>query len=183
MNLTITLAQILAFRPCAPRTEAAIRQFGRRPDPDEVIPLVALVDAGLSIDDLCRILARTHRPLLVGWATDCAEHKIEYAESLLGDFEACRPGDLRPRNAIIAARLCIAGVRDGVGIDEMRRRRAAAYAAAYAAAADAADADAADAAAYAADAAAYAADAVRKEHRDWCRARLREYLSDPVAAR
>ena len=135
MNLTITLAQILAFRPCAPRTEAAIRQFGRRPDPDEAIPLVALVDAGLSIDDLCRILARTHRPLLIGWATDCAEHKIEYAESLLGDFEACRPGDLRPRNAIIAARLCIAGVRDGVGIDEMRRRRdAAAYAA------DAADA-------------------------------------------
>ena len=116
MTLTVTLAQILAFRPCIPRTEAAIRQFGRRPDPDEVIPLVALVDAGLSIDDLCWILARTHRPLLVGWATDCAEHKIEYAEALLGDFESRRPDDSRPRDAIIAARLCIAGIRDGVGI-------------------------------------------------------------------
>ena len=55
-------------------------------------------------------------------------------------------------------------------------KSAAADAAADAAAATYAAADAAAyAAAYAADD--DAADAVRKEHRDWCRARLREYLN------
>ena len=191
MKLIITLSQILSFKPCVPRTEAAIRQFGRRHGPDEAIPLVAMADA-LTLNDLCWILARTHREILVAWAADCAERKIEYAEARLSDFEARRPDDTRPRNAIAAAKRCVDGIREKVDTAELRHRRNAAYAAAaYAAnayAADAAYAAAADAAAYAADAAdaadaAYAADAVRKEHRDWCRARLREYLSDPVAAR
>ena len=189
MKLIITLSQILSFKPCVPRTEAAIRQFGRRPGPDEAIPLVAMADAGLTLNDLCWILARTHREILVAWAADCAERKIEYAEARLSDFEARRPDDTRPRNAIAAAKRCVDGIREKVDTAELRHRRNAAYAA-YAAAAnayaDAADAAYADAAYAAAAAAAYAADAntTRKEHRDWCRARLREYLSGerPLAA-
>ena len=175
MSLTITFAQVLSFNPCVPRTEAAIRQFGRQPSLDEPIALVALIDAGLTTDDLCWILARTHRSLLTTWAADCAEHKIERAESLISAFESRRPNDTRPRNAIVAARRCVVKIRDGACAAELRRDAAYAAADAYAAAA-------ADAAAYAAAYAAYAADAdadadAKKEHRDWCRARLREYLN------
>ena len=61
MSLTITFAQVLSFNPCVPRTEAAIRQFGRQPSLDEPIALVALASdggrypslTGVEIDELC----------------------------------------------------------------------------------------------------------------------------------
>jgi hypothetical protein len=100
----------------------------------------------------------------------------DFAEHVLPIFEKRRPGDLRPREAIAAAR---AYVRGEIGIGELREKRAAAdAAAAYAAAAAAADAAAAYAAA-AADAA--AADAVaayadRSKERAWQTARIVEVL-------
>ena len=84
----------------------------------------------------------------------------DFAEHVLPIFEKRRPGDLRPREAIAAAR---SYARGEIGIGELREKRAAAYAAADAAA---------DAAAYAA-AGAYAA---RSKERDWQTTRIVEVL-------
>jgi hypothetical protein len=80
---------------------------------------------------------------------------IEVAEIVLPIYENKYPKDLRPREAIEAAKLYIVG---HISLEELRNKRNAAAYAAYAAnAADAAAAYAAAYAAYAADAAAYAA--------------------------
>jgi hypothetical protein len=94
----------------------------------------------------------------------------DFAEHVLPIFEKKRPGDLRPREAIAAAR---AYVRGEIGIGELREKHDAAYAAAAAAyaAADAAAADAAAAAAYAA-ADAYA----RRNEHTWQAQRIAEVL-------
>ena len=117
----------------------------------------------------------------------------DFAEHVLPIFEKQRPGDLRPREAIAAAR---AYARGEIGIGELREKRAAAAAAddAYAAAYDAASAAAACAAAaaayaaaydayadaaYAAAYAAYAA-AARSKERAWQAARIIEALGLPA---
>jgi hypothetical protein len=104
----------------------------------------------------------------------------DFAEHVLPIFEKKRPGDLRPREAIAAAR---AYVRGETGLGELREKRAAANAAAYVAAAAYAANAAANAAyvaaAYAADAADAACAAVayaRSKERAWQTARVIEVL-------
>jgi len=87
----------------------------------------------------------------------------DFAEHVLPIFEKKRPGDMRPREAIAAAR---AFARGEIGAGELQEKRAAAYAAAAAAYA------AADAAYAAAD----AADAARKAEREWQNRRIIEVL-------
>ena len=98
----------------------------------------------------------------------------DFAESALHIFESRRPGDLRPRQAIQAARDFANGK---ITAEQMATARRAAYAAADAAAADAAAYAAADAAnaADAADAAAAAYAAERK----WQADKIRELIPCP----
>ena len=137
------------------------------------------------------------RARLTGKAAEISDRVLrelaaDFAEHVLPIFEKKRPGDMRPREAIAAAR---AFARGSIGRDELLEKRYAAYAAyayadAYAAsaayAAAAAYADAADAsaayAAYAAAADAYAAyagdaaDAARSKERAWQASRVVEVL-------
>ena len=100
----------------------------------------------------------------------------DFAEHVLLIFEKKRPGDMRPRDAIAAAR---AFARGEIGQGELLGKRAAAYvAAAQAADAAAYAAYAATAAAYAqaADAAADAQADARKQEREWQDRRIIEVL-------
>ena len=148
-----------------------------------------------SVRDLAWAAAHTGssgRRLVVAWAADCAERALPA-------WEARRPSDSRPRDAIALVRRWLADP-ESVTQRELRAAagRGAAYAAYAAAAAYDAARDAAGAAAYAADAAdaayaaaadldaayaaayvAYDADADAAE-RAWQRARLLQYLAGEV---
>lgn len=185
---TITIAQAQYLGACQSGIARVIAYLGRTPAPNEAIPLTVVLDASpRDLDDVCWAVAHINRPVLVQWATDCAEAAALVAEPVSTSPEA--------RAALDAARALSAALRAGADETEQRRRACAAraaYAAARAAnaAADAADAaraayaaDAAACAAYAAacaadaaaDAAAYAAaDAAKMQI--WCRERLRAYL-------
>jgi len=135
-------------------------------------------------------LDRADRRLLVRWATDCAERVLPL-------FETHYPDDLRPRNAIEAAR---AWVRDELAVSDARAAALAAHAAArdakdtaVMAAARAAGHAAATAhvAEHAGHAAAYAVKAIRcvdgtadigvaaaTKERDWQIRHLPEHLRD-----
>jgi len=104
------------------------------------------------------------------FAADCAEH-------VLPIWEKKYPGDLRPRQAIEAARLFADGK---ITKEKLAAARAAAWAAAGAAARAAAGAAARDAAEDAARAAAWAAAgaAARDAEREWQTKRLLEYLGE-----
>jgi len=185
---TITIDQAQYLGACQSGIARVIAYLGRTPAPNEAIPLTVVLDASpRDLDDVCWAVAHINRPVLVQWATDCAEAAALVAEPVSTSPEA--------RAALDAARALNAALRAGADETEQRRRADDAYAAAYAtyaaanaaadaayAAADAANA-AADAAAYAAacaadaaaDAAAYAAaDAAKMQI--WCRERLRAYL-------
>ena len=147
-----------------------------------------------SIDHGDKIVVRKARLVRKAATLDVTVLRLlacDFAEHVLPIFEKWRPGDLRPREAIAAAR---AYVRGEIGIGELREKRDADAAAdaAYAAYAYAAAAAAAAAAAYAAyayAAAAYAADAAaadaaadaaaaadRSRERAWQATRITEVL-------
>jgi hypothetical protein len=133
----------------------------------EIITLQSILDSEISIKDkywfVCKKLATKEQNQQIA---------IGVAEIVLVIFENKYPDDKRPREAIQAAKDYLSGV---IGIDKLRKKRAAAAAAnAAAAAANAAAAAAANAAyaaaanaayaaaAYAAAAAAYAANALKE---------------------
>ena len=106
-----------------------------------------------SVRDLAWAAAHTGssgRRLVVAWAADCAERALPA-------WEARRPSDSRPRDAIALVRRWLADP-ESMAREELFAAADAGYAAAYAAA----DADAADA------------------ERAWQRARLLGYLSGEV---
>ena len=162
-----TYEKIKSFCPCSDGWKKLLENTNPEMDMEKEIELIDILKSN-GIKDAV-------------WALRCFDY-LDYclfladvAESTLPIFEKKYPDDDRPRKAIQA-------IRDYKENKIEKDEFAASYAAA---AADAADA-AADAA-YAADAADAAdadANTTRKEHRDWCRARLREYLSGerPLAA-
>ena len=165
----LTLSPIGAAKlgACQPALDRLLAHLGRRPAPNEEIPLTAVMDANPDdVADVCWILARIDQPMLVRWATDCAEAAALAAESGVAAQEARNPAEMRPRAALTAAADLRRAMRAGAPHEEIQilmtaARGAAAHAAdaAYAYACvyvHAADADA-DADAYADAHAAYAA--------------------------
>ena len=174
--LTVTIAQLRAWGACFidARVAGLRDHLGCEVGEDEPIPLTAWAGVAwtnedgvrhseTSVRDLAWAAAHTGpsgRRLVVAWAADCAERALPA-------WEARRPSDSRPRDAIALVRRWLADP-ESMAREELFAAADAGYAAAYAAAADAAYAAAyaaADAAydAYAAarDAAARDADAVR----------------------
>ena len=166
---TVSIAQLRAWDACFidARVAGLRDHLGCEVGEDEPIPLttwsaVAWDEDGVrqsetSVRDLVWALAHTGpsgRRIVVAWAADCAER-------VLPVWEARRPSDSRPRDAIALVRRWLADPAT-VTQRELFAAADAGYAAAYAAADDAAGAaayaaDAADAGYAAADAAAYAA--------------------------
>lgn len=98
--IALTLKQVRAFKPCR---EDWIRIKGILSGADGPITAAAAVDAGATLDDIVWIASKVavsdtdvERRLRL-WVADCAAH-------VLGVFEAEKPDDMRPREAVIAAR-------------------------------------------------------------------------------
>ena len=169
-DLTVTIAQLRAWGACliGARVAGLRDHLGCEVGEDEPIPLTTWAAVAwtnedgvrhseTSVRDLAWAAAHTGssgRRLVVAWAADCAERALPA-------WEARRPSDSRPRDAIALVRRWLADP-ESMAREELFAAAAAGYAAAYTAAADAAYAaayaDAGYAAAYAAAAdAAYAA--------------------------
>ena len=156
MTYALTLAAVRKLNPCS---ESYARVSAILPKRGKVTAAQAR-DAGCTFDDLLWIaskLALKNKAIerrLRHWAADCAAHVLHF-------YERDHPNDMRPRNAIKAARDLADGLIDGAA-------RSDAAGAAWAAARDAAAAAwAAAAARAAARAAAWdAARAARAAARD-----------------
>jgi hypothetical protein len=148
MKYTVTVNQLLAYGPCSDGLkllETVAAELGL--DPDQPVDFSMVLDRG--------------GLKYAAWAlrtqpTELSQRvAVRFAELALPVWEARHPDDLRPRQAIEAAKACLADPSAA----NLQAARAAADAAADAACAatDAADAaaDAADAACAATDAAAY----------------------------
>ena len=150
MTYALTLAAVRKLNPCS---ESYARVSAILPKRGKVTAAQAR-DAGCTFDDLLWIaskLALKNKAIerrLRHWAADCAAHVLHF-------YERDHPNDMRPRNAIKAARDLADGLIDGAA-------RSDAAGAAWAAARDAAAAAWAAAAARAAARAA-AWDAARDE--------------------
>jgi len=146
MKLTTTLARIRTCSPCTSGWKTLNKFLGEGFDHDTEINLLTILESNGVADMLWCLRATVQDAKSVA-----SQLAIEFAEQALPIFESRSPNDLRPRQAIQAARDFAAG--------KITKDELAAYAAYAADAADAAyaayDADAAYAA-YAADAAAYA---------------------------
>jgi hypothetical protein len=130
------------------------------------------VEAGPErIDHGDKIVVRKARLLRKAATLDAKVLRLlaaDFAEHVLPIFEKKRPGDLRPREAIAAAR---SYARGEIGLEELREKRT------YA---DASSAASADAAAYAYAYAASAA-AARSKEQAWQTARIIEVLGLEVS--
>ncbi|MBL8965141.1 MAG: hypothetical protein JNK70_13885 [Phycisphaerae bacterium] len=156
MRLTTTLNRIRDCGPCTTGWRKLLDYLGKDFDPDAEINLLTLLDSNNVPDLLWTLRATVQDSRKVA-----SRLAIEFAEQVLPIFEQRYPDDLRPRQAIQAARDYLDGK---ISVEELR---AAAYAdAAYAAAAYAAYA------AYAAADAADAAAAARKKQAEIIRSIL-----------
>ena len=167
--LTVTIAQLRAWGACFidARVAGLRDHLGCEVGEDEPIPLttwagVAWTDedgvrhSETSVRDLAWAAAHTGpsgRRLVVAWAADCAERALPA-------WEARRPSDSRPRDAIALVRRWLADP-ESMAREELFAAADAGYAAAYAAADDAGYAAAYAAADAAYDAYAAARDAAR----------------------
>jgi len=137
-----TLRAIRAASPCEDGWTKLLRHLGKTGADDEPLPLLTVWQSN-GLDDALWVLDRT------GCAPRFARHFVAWcAEQVLPIFEADRPGDTRPRDAIACARNDAATdeERDAARTAAWAAARAAAWAAARAAARAAAWAAAGDAA-------------------------------------
>ncbi len=175
MRLTTTLNRIRNCSPCTTGWRKLLDYLGKDFDPDAEINLLTLLDSN-DVPDLLWTLRATVQDS----RRTASQLAIEFAEQALPVFERRYLNDLRPQQAIQAARDYLDG---RISVEELQAARLDAYAAAIAAAADnaaaaaianaaadnaaaaaAADNAAANAAAYvAANAAAYVADTRKKQ--------------------
>jgi hypothetical protein len=125
---TTTLAAIRAKSPCREGWEKLLSHLGKTQADDEPLHLLTILDSN-GLDDCLWVLQQT------GCDKRLSRHFGAWcAEQVLPIFEAERPGDMRPRQAIAVA-------RDDNATEEQRdAARYAARAAARAAARDAAGA-------------------------------------------
>ena len=136
MKLTTTLNKIRDCSPCASGWQILLKYLGTDFDPKAEINLLTILESNGVADMLWVLRATVEDSKRIA-----SQLAIEFAEQALPIFEARRPGDDRPREAIQAAR----GYIDGkIPLEELQACRSHAYASA-------------DAAASAADAAASAA--------------------------
>ena len=144
---TTTLAAIRAAHPCEDGWRKLLGHLGKTAADDESLPLLTVLDSN-GLDDALWVLSKAMPDdrLARHFGAWCAEQVLHL-------FEAGRPDDLRPRQAISVAR------DDGATAEQRAAAEDAAWAAARAARAAAEDAaeDAAWAALWAARAAARAA--------------------------
>src|SRR3990167_646278 len=134
----LTVDDIMTWKPCKTREEIT-KLFNKRSS----LSLLQICDLKITNNDVLWVLVQANNEgalsnILIAFAIYCAE-------SVLPLFEAKYPDDNRPREAIAAAKAYMAG---SITLKELKNKRNAANAAAYAAAAYAA--------AYAVDANAYA---------------------------
>ena len=136
---TTTLAAIRAAHPCEDGWRKLLGHLGKTAADDESLPLLTVLDSN-GLDDALWVLSKAMPDdrLARHFGAWCADQVLHL-------FEAGRPDDLRPRQAISVAR------DDGATAEQLATAEAAAGAAAWAARA------AAWAAAWAARAAAWAA--------------------------
>lgn len=156
---TTTLAAIRAAHPCEDGWRKLLGHLGKTAADDESLPLLTVLDSN-GLDDALWVLSKAMPDdrLARHFGAWCAEQVLHL-------FEAGRPDDLRPRQAISVARDDGATAEQRAAAEDAARAaaRAAAEAAAEAAAraaraaAEAAQEDAAWAAAWAAWTAAWAA--------------------------
>jgi hypothetical protein len=176
--LTITFAQAKAANACDQSYRKMARHLGgiTKYGAGTPVPIETILDVCGMKDAMWALSAirDTRTPRL--WACDCAER-------VLPIFESDRPGDLRPRAAVRAARRYARGEIGAAARDAAEDAAwVAARAVAWDAAGDAARAAAGDAAWAAAGDAAWAAagdaawDAAGEAEQEWQIARLREYL-------
>ena len=149
MKLTTTLARIRACSPCTSGWKTLLAHTGPDFDPDAEINLLTILESNGATDMIWCLRATIQDSKRIA-----SQLAIEFADQALPIFEQRRPGDIRPRAAIQAARDYLAG---RISVEALRGARCAAANAA----ADAANA-AADAAYAAANAAAYTAAARQK---------------------
>lgn len=150
-----TLNEIKKYNPCTSGWETLLSGLNKTKADDEPLAYSKILEINGIADAIWSL--RTSRKLAVAYAIACAE-------KVLPIFESKRPGDMRVRDCINAAKLFINGK---ISREELLAKRlaahdtfdtyAAAAAATYAAAAAAYDAHDAHDATYAATYAAYAA--------------------------
>ena len=147
MKLTTTLNKIRACSPCTSGWKKLLSRLGTDFNLDAEINLLTVLESNGVADMLWTLRATEQDSKRIA-----SQLAIEFAEQSLPIFEERLPNDLRPRQAIQAARDYLDGTID---LAALRKAYATAYAAAasYAAAAYAASYSAS----YAAYAAAYAA--------------------------
>ena len=139
MKLTTTLNKIRARSPCTSGWKKLLSRLGTDFNLDAEINLLTVLESNGVADMLWTLRATEQYSKRIA-----SQLAIEFAEQALPIFEERLPNDLRPRQAIQAARDYLDGT-----IDLAALRKAHAAAASYAAAAYAAS--------YSADATAYAA--------------------------
>ena len=132
MRLTTTLNRIRDCGPCMTGWRKLLDYLGKDFDPDAEINLLTLLDSNDVPDLLWTLRATVQDSRKVA-----SRLAIEFAEQVLPIFEQRYPDDLRPRQAIQAARDYLDGK---ISVEELRAAYAAAYAAYVAADAVAADA-------------------------------------------
>ena len=153
MKLTTTLNKIRDFSPCTSGWKKLLSHVGTDFDPDAEINLLTVLESN-GVGDMLWTLRATEQDS----KRIASQLAIEFAEQALPIFEKRRPDDLRPRQAIQAARDYLDGKIDAAALQNARAAAAAAYADSAAAFATAAFAFADSATAIAA-AAVYASDA------------------------
>jgi hypothetical protein len=161
--MTITPALARRRGCCSDGIANAIAKLGRTVADDEPVPLVELIDAGVSLADVVRAAFVAGVPSRLAyrhWIIDVYEARREAALVVLPIFERDRPGDNRPRVALDAYPAGYALARSVIDNPESREDAIERALDGAANAADAADA------AYAADANAYAARS--KAHLEMC---------------
>ena len=155
MKLTTTLNKIRDFSPCTSGWKKLLSHVGTDFDPDAEINLLTVLESN-GVEDMLWTLRATEQDS----KRIASQLAIEFAEQALPIFEKRRPDDLRPRQAIQAARDYLDGKIDVAALQNAHAAAAAAYADSAAAAAATTATDAA-AYAYTDSAAAYASNAAR----------------------
>ena len=146
MKLTTTLNKIRACSPCTSGWKKLLSRLGTDFNLDAEINLLTVLESNGVADMLWTLRATEQDSKRIA-----SQLAIEFAEQALPIFEERLPNDLRPRQAIQAARDYLDGTIDLAALREAHAA-AASHAASYTYAAYAAS----YAAAYAADAASYA---------------------------
>jgi len=99
MSTTTTLNAIREHSPCEDGWETLLKSLGKTEADDEPLPLTHILKSNGIKHAIwvLRCLPEDHKPQIVRFAADCAEHVLHL-------WETRYPKDLRPREAINAAR-------------------------------------------------------------------------------